>query len=199
MEPWFTNAGCCLPAWASLNLNMRAAVNLRRCCKGNWYSTTPPPPVLLVTVPLCPLYNPGNPRRQAAWRGGNGAGQSAAGTAPAHRAAEVKVTMGLSSRFHPCGAVGPTYHPSHPPHSLELFSQPLWSLIISWKRFFNTCFIYDNGQSWGRKLAFFCSGFGFELRKRGGTRQQCQRVLSHPLATASSSPYLPTKCIHNYR
>ena len=62
MEPWFTNAGCCLPAWASLNLHMRAAVKLRRCCKGNWYSTTPPPPVLLVTVPLCPLYNPGNPR-----------------------------------------------------------------------------------------------------------------------------------------
>ena len=45
-----------------LDLNMRAAVKLRRCCKGNWYSTTPPPPVLLVTVPLCPLYNPGNPR-----------------------------------------------------------------------------------------------------------------------------------------
>ena len=41
---------------------------------------------LLVTVPLCPLYNPGNPRQAAALlvvaRQGNGAGQSAAaGTA----------------------------------------------------------------------------------------------------------------------
>ena len=68
--------------------------------------------MLLVTVPLCPLYNPGNPRQAAARRGGNGAGQSAAGTAPAHRAAEVKVTMGLSSRFHRCG--GPNL-PSQPP------------------------------------------------------------------------------------
>ena len=44
---------------------------------------------LLVTVPLCPLYNPGNPRQGAALlvvaRRGNGAGQSAAGGAAAQR------------------------------------------------------------------------------------------------------------------
>ena len=150
MEPWFTNAGCCLPAWASLNLNIRGAVKLRRCCKGNWYSTTPPPPVLLVTVPLCPLYNPGNPRVDKQQHG---------------EEATVPVRVRLARRRHTAlqrwrsrwgwaagsiPAVGPTYHPSHPPHSLELFWQPLWSLIISWKRFFNTCFIYDYGQSWGR-------------------------------------------------
>ena len=178
---------------------MRAAVKLRRCCKGNWYSTTPPPPVLLVTVPLCPLYNPGNPRTTSSTarrqRCRSECGWHGAGTprcrGEGHDGAEQPVP---SLR---CG--GPNL-PSQPPTTFpRAFSQPLWSLIISWKRFFNTCFIYDNGQSWGRKLAFFCSRFGFESRKRGGTRQQCQRVLSHPLATASSSPYLPTKCIHNYR
>ena len=53
----------------------------------------------MVTVPLCPLYNPGNPRHCVVARG-NGAGQSAAAGTTKHTAAaaaEVKVTMGLQA------------------------------------------------------------------------------------------------------
>ena len=90
----------------------------------------PPPPLndtpaVLVTVPLCPLYNPGNPGQGAALlvvaRRGNGAGQSAALARQHSAAAEVKVTMGL--RAGSIALLGPTKQPtSSDTHHI------LWSL-----------------------------------------------------------------------
>ena len=159
-------------------------------------------PSWMVTVPLCPLYNPGNPRHCVVARG-NGAGQSAAAGTTKHTAAaaaEVKVTMGLQA-----GSIAllGSHHQHHQPTETHntfpgALRQPLGPRLPSKVFFFTVLLICNIGWGLHRlKLTFYCSSrFGFELRKR--VREEVGRGRSAN-ADCPSNPYLLTKCICNCR
>ena len=158
-------------------------------------------PSWMVTVPLCPLYNPGNPRHCVVARG-NGAGQSAAAGTTKHTAAaaaEVKVTMGLQAGS--IALLGSQHH-HRPTETHNTFPgalrQPLGPRLPSKVFFFTVLLICNIGWGLHRlKLTFYCSSrFGFELRKRGGWEVGRGRSAN---ADCPSNPYLLTKCICNCR
>ena len=128
-------------------------------------------PSWMVTVPLCPLYNPGNPRHCVVARG-NGAGQSAAAGTTKHTAAaaaEVKVTMGLQAGS--IALLGSHHQPTETHNTFPgALRQPLGPRLPSKVFFFTVLLIFNIGWGLHRlKLTFYCSSrFGFELRKRGG-------------------------------
>ena len=152
---------------------------------------------LLVTVPPCPLCNPGNPRQGGAllvlgccarqrcrsecgwwdWHG----------TSTPVRLQRWRSRWGFGPVPSPCWALPtnqPTYQLRHTPHSLEPCE---WaSSTKAENRSFPQIRPLDPQPGWrlGCKLTFYCSSrFGFELRKRlsGAAAAVPTRIVPPPL------------------